>query len=102
MASLGLKRKEMWGGCEPSKDYENEVIFPTLNLEGKQVETAGLGKLEFGDEVTLTVKARVCRVGGQSEDNEVPSMAFDVLEIDSDGPAKAGGGLAGAYAKAAK
>lgn len=106
MAKLGIKRKDMWGGCspcEPNRDYENEMVYPSLNMEGVQVEAAGLEKLEFGDEVTLTIKARVTRVGGQSAENEVPSMAFDVMEIESDeAGAKTGGGLASAYAKAAK
>lgn len=102
MANLGIKRKELWGGCspcEPNRDYENEVVYPSINLEGAQVEAAGLEKMEFGEEVTLTVKVRVSRVGGQSQENETPSMAFDVLEIEADKPAARG--LAAAYQRAA-
>lgn len=102
MANLGIKRKDLWGGCspcEPNRDYENELVYPCLDLQGAQVEAAGLEKMEFGEEVTLTVKARVSRVGGQSADNETPSMAFDVLEIEGEKPAARG--LAAAYQRAA-
>lgn len=107
MANLGIKRKEMWGGgcmSEPAekKDYENEIVYPCLDLQGPQVSAAGLQALEFGDEVTFTIKARVSRVGGQSAEKETPSMAFDVLSLEAEEADEAGSGLAGAYGRAVK
>lgn len=99
---LGMKRKDLWGGCNPcgdSKDYENEIVYPSLSLEGKQVDAGGLGKLQFGDEVTITVTARVSRIGGQSSPDELPGLTLDVMTIDA-GKKSTGKGLAGAYRNA--
>ncbi len=105
MADLGMKRSELYGGmgmCCPETsskdDYENQIVYPCLDLQGPQVEQAGLDGCEFGEEVTLTVKARVSRVGGQSQEDETPSMAFDIFSIEKEGGK--GKGLGAAYVEA--
>lgn len=102
MADLGMTRKEMWGSpsCCDSKDYDNEIVHPTLELNGKQAALAGMTGLEFGEEVTVTVRMKVSRLGGISENEKTPSVSFAVMEID--GAAKKKTGLAGRYADALK
>jgi hypothetical protein len=66
MTPLGFKRKDLNDGsyCCPasttdSKDYENELVYPEINVVGKQADVMGADQLELGDEIEITLRLKV-------------------------------------------
>lgn len=63
MIDMGLKRKEMNSGATPmkEKDYENEKVYPEVDLHGDHAEMMGAEDLKEGDVVRQPVQWRVKR-----------------------------------------
>lgn len=66
MTPLGFKRKDLNDGsyCSPcapcdNKDYEDEMIYPEINVVGKQADVMGADTLDLGDEVEVTLRLKV-------------------------------------------
>lgn len=64
MTSMGMKRKEMYPSESPAtpsspKDYDNEIVFPSVSVRGKQAEMMGAADLEAGECVKQTVVWKV-------------------------------------------
>lgn len=60
LKSLGVKRKDMFpstAAAEPmsSKEYDNEIVYPQVSVDGKQAEAMGAADLEQGECVKQTV-----------------------------------------------
>jgi len=68
LVKLGIKRKEMFPtspspveGGKSEKDYDNEVVYPELDVSGPLAEQLGAEDLSLDEEFTQTVKWRVKR-----------------------------------------
>lgn len=65
MTDMGIKRSEMYGESTASpkseKDYEKEVCYPCLSLDGPQAEMMGAPDLKSGEYVKQTVLWKVAR-----------------------------------------
>jgi hypothetical protein len=63
MYDLGVRHKDLYGAPEPvsSKDYDNEKVYPSLDVSGKQAELMGAEDLQEGECVIVPVKLRVKR-----------------------------------------
>lgn len=71
MIKLGVTRKDLgdgYYGCSPccssddparKSEWEQEVIHPSLDLNGKHAELFGADDLELGDMVEVTLKLQV-------------------------------------------
>lgn len=64
MTPMGMKRKDMYGEAKPAapskpKDWDNEIVYPTVRAEGKQAEMLGAEDLEDGEMIQQVVCWRV-------------------------------------------
>ncbi len=62
MTAMGMKRGDMQespAAKTVDKDWDNEMVYPTLNISGKQAENFGAESLEDGECVQQTVVWRV-------------------------------------------
>jgi hypothetical protein len=69
MTKLGLKRKDMEGyfGCAPCCDsdpkkraeWDNQIVYPKLRLEGALAELFGIDDLSLGDRVKVELVMEV-------------------------------------------
>lgn len=61
LVDLGIKRKEMYGPSEPEampskKDGDNEMVHPSLHVDGPHAVMMGAEDLKKGDRVRQTVE----------------------------------------------
>jgi hypothetical protein len=62
MTELGVKHKDLYPSPEvSSKDYDNEVSYPSIDVSGKQAVLMGAEDLTEGECVIAPVKLRVKR-----------------------------------------
>lgn len=74
----------------PSSDApiaSDEPQYPSINLTGDQAEACNLNDVMVGDEVTLTVKATVSKVGDYEKPTpgSSPSVTLHITDIESEG-----------------
>lgn len=81
LVDLGIKRKEMHGGPESlpektSKDYDNEKVHPTLQVDGPHAEMMGAEDLKKGDRVRQTVEWEVDEHTKREENGKPPHYSM--------------------------
>lgn len=89
LIDLGMKRKEIHGGpTTPSpkseKDYENEKIYPELDVSGAHAEMLGAEDLKEGDVIEQTVRWRVKRHSATTENGKTDYRMTLCMEKASD------------------
>lgn len=67
MIDLGMKRKEAYGGrcspcCDEDSEYDNEIVYPELYVEGKQATMMGADDFDVGDEFEVPCVLKVRRI----------------------------------------
>lgn len=67
---LGIKEGDLnsYHGCYPTEPDKNRIIYPSTELRGKQVDSAGLEDVEHGSIIEATVKFRVKGVSDDQSD----------------------------------
>lgn len=103
LVDLGIKRKEMHGPSEPTlpmkdKDYDNEVVHPSMHVDGPHAVMMGAGDLKKGDRVRQTVEWVVDEHTKREENGKPPqysmhlklAKASDCEACDDDGEEKDG------------
>lgn len=84
MHDVGKKRSEdMMGMSTPSKDWKNEVVYPSFTLDCKKVPE--LYDATVGDMVTLTIKGVVTRTEkSSSKSNDRHEIGIDIHTVGAD------------------
>lgn len=85
MATLGISKKSLYGESptvSPESTQDDELVFPSVSLNAKQVEAAGLSDVEFGETFTATIKGRVSRIGGYDDGATKPDITFRLMSVD--------------------
>jgi hypothetical protein len=82
---LGIKESEYYGiigETAPDVKKEEPIRYPSFELKDAQIDRAGAGELEEGDEVTATVRLRVrMKKSEATEKKKRRELGFDVNEI---------------------
>ena len=81
LVDLGIKRKEMHGPSEPmpamkSKDYENEMVHPSMHVDGQHAVMMGAPDLKKGDRVRQTVEWVVDEHTKREENGKPPQYSM--------------------------
>lgn len=77
----------MWGQEEakPEKDYDNEVVYPEVHVDGKLAEKMGAAELKAGDKVKTCVVLRVKDMTKTDNNGKVRySMTFCLEQMDDE------------------
>jgi hypothetical protein len=84
MHDVGKKRSEDMGMMSsPSKDWKNEVVYPSFTLDCKKVPE--LYDATVGDMVTLTIKGVVTRTEkSSSKSNDRHEIGIDIHTVGAD------------------
>lgn len=83
MGDLGIKSSELYPSPTGPVVDEDKVNYPTLNLRQGQVDAAGLGECQVGDEYTATIRFRIgSKRSSASETNSDNEVGLDVLSIE--------------------
>ncbi len=84
MTAMGMKRVEMHTAPEKAvatdKDWENEVVYPSLNLSGKQAEMFGAESLDDGECVQQTVVWRVKKTTIEKDGQKNYELTLDLVK----------------------
>lgn len=84
MTAMGMKRQDMHDRpAEPKatdKDWDNEIVYPTLNLSGKQAEMFGAESLDDGECVQQTVVWRVKKTTIERDGQKNYELTLDLVK----------------------
>lgn len=84
MTAMGMKRKDMRGPSpsEPmkEKDYDNEVCYPCIHVDGKQAVMLGAESLDDGECVKITGIFRVKKTTVERDGEKYYTLDLDLLK----------------------
>lgn len=81
MTAMGMKRSAMaeTGPKEVDKNWENEVVYPSVHVSGKQAEMMGAESLEDGECVEQTVVWRVKKTTIETDGKKRYELTLDLV-----------------------
>jgi hypothetical protein len=99
LTSLGVKRKDMGNDgpccCAPDsdkkKEWEEEVVFPTIDAYGEIAKILPVDQMEPGIEYTATVKLQLAAIDGYGKKDGPTRVSIEVhaiSDLESPEPAK--------------
>lgn len=87
MTSVGMRRGDMHEPAETKpmkeKDWENEMVYPSLRVDGKQAEKMGAEDLEDGECVEQTVVWRVRKTTIEKDGEKKYELTLELVKASN-------------------